>query len=204
MKIICVGRNYAAHAAELKNDIPKEPVIFLKPDTAKSSNGEAFYMPSFSNDVHYEVELIIRIDRMGKHIDEAFAHKYYSQVSVGIDFTARDVQSELKSKGLPWERAKAFDGSAGIGEWIKLDELGKSIEDLTFSLDKNGERVQHGHTSNMLFGVDELIANISRCITLKVGDVIFTGTPAGVGAVKISDNLTCFLEDKVVFHCDIR
>lgn len=203
MKIICIGRNYAAHAAELKNDIPDEPVVFLKPDTARLKNGETFYIPSFTKDVHYEAELLVRINRMGKFIDEAFAHKYYDEVSVGIDFTARDVQSVLKSKGLPWERAKAFDGSAGIGEWVSLEVLNKPIDQLTFSLEKNGERVQHGQTSQMLFGVNTLIANISRFITLKVGDVIFTGTPAGVSSVKRTDILTCFLEGRQVFTCKV-
>ncbi len=201
MKIICVGRNYAAHAAELKNDVPKEPVIFLKPDTARLKSGETFYLPSFTRNVHYEAELLVRINRMGKFIEEAFAHKYYNEVSVGIDFTARDVQSALKAKGLPWERAKAFDGSAAIGEWVKLDALNKDIGDLNFSLEKNGERVQNGHTSHMLFGVDALIANISTFITLKVGDVIFTGTPAGVSSVKRGDTLRCCLEQKPVFTC---
>ncbi|MCH8546247.1 MAG: fumarylacetoacetate hydrolase family protein [Cryomorphaceae bacterium] len=203
MKIICIGRNYTAHAAELKNDIPDEPVVFLKPDTARLKSGETFYIPSFTNDVHYEAELLVRINRMGKFIDEKFAHKYYNEVSVGIDFTARDLQSNLKSKGLPWERAKAFDGSAGIGEWVSLDELNSPIDELTFSLEKNGERVQYGRASDMLFGVNALIANISRFITLKVGDVIFTGTPAGVSSVKRGDLLTCYLDGRQVFDCKI-
>lgn len=204
MKIICVGRNYAAHAAELNNDIPDEPVIFLKPDTALLRSGETLYIPSFTNDVHYEAELVVRISRMGKHIDEAFAHKYYNEVSVGIDFTARDVQSKLKAKGLPWERAKAFDGSAGVGKWVSLDALGASIKDLHFTLEHNERTAQVGHTAMMLNSVDALIANISRFITLKVGDIIFTGTPAGVGSVNENDELRCYLGDEHVFSCRIR
>jgi acylpyruvate hydrolase len=194
MKIICIGRNYADHAKELNNAVPKEPVVFLKPDTAVIKNGDSFYLPSFSNDVHFEAELVVRINRMGKHIKPEFAHKYYKEITVGVDFTARDVQQELKSKGLPWEKAKAFDGSAAVGDFVDVQEMGYDVQDLHFTLLKNNQVMQKGHTANMMFSVDQIISYVSSFITLKVGDLVFTGTPAGVGKVEVGDELKLQLE----------
>lgn len=202
MKILCIGRNYGLHAKELGNEIPDKPVIFSKPDTALLRNNEAFYIPSFSNDVHYEAELVVRIEKMGKSIEPQFAHKYYSHITLGVDFTARDVQNELKSKGLPWELAKAFDNSAVVGEFIPLEN--RPIQDLHFTLEKNGQVVQTGHTSDMLFKVDEIIAFVSKYFTLKTGDLIFTGTPAGVGKVDIGDQLSGKLEGRELFNFEIK
>lgn len=203
MKIICVGRNYAAHAAELKNEIPEEPVIFLKPDSAILPKRQPFFYPDFSQDIHFEAELVIRINRLGKNIAEKFAHKYYHEVSLGIDFTARDLQQKLKEKGLPWERAKAFDGSAPVGQFIDL----KSLEDsknIHFRLLINKKERQLGETKNMLFSVNQLISNISSFITLKIGDLIFTGTPQGVGPIKIGDHLEGFIEEQKVLDIKIK
>jgi 2-keto-4-pentenoate hydratase/2-oxohepta-3-ene-1,7-dioic acid hydratase in catechol pathway len=202
MKILCIGRNYGLHAKELGNEIPDKPVIFSKPDTALLRNNEAFYIPSFSNDVHYETELVVRIEKMGKSIEPQFAHKYYSHITLGVDFTARDVQNELKSKGLPWELAKAFDNSAVVGEFIPIEN--RPIQDLHFTLEKNGQVVQTGHTSDMLFKVDEIIAFVSKYFTLKTGDLIFTGTPAGVGKVDIGDQLVGKLESRELFNFEIK
>lgn len=202
MKIICVGRNYAAHAAELKNEIPENPVIFMKPDTALVKNNAPVYYPDFTEDLHYEVELVVRISKMGKHIEEKFASKYYDEFGLGIDFTARDIQSELKQKGLPWERAKAFDQSAVIGEFWPIDEF-NDHEDISFELLKNNEVVQRGNTSDMLFGIDRLVSNVSQICTLKVGDLIFTGTPSGVGPVKRGDSLRGVLNANVSFDFPI-
>jgi len=199
MKIICVGRNYAAHAKELNNAVEEEPVIFLKPDTALLNNNQDFYLPDFSNDIHYETEVVVKINKAGKHIDEKFAHRYYESVSLGIDFTARDLQSMLKAKGLPWERAKAFDGSAVIGSFLPLADVGM-ISDLSFSMNLNGQQVQSANTSEMVFSVDKVIAFVSRFITLKTGDLIYTGTPQGVGKVNVGDNLVGFLGDKELFN----
>ena len=193
MKIICIGRNYGLHAKELGNEIPDKPVIFCKPDTALLKNNDDFYLPSFSKDVHYEAEIVVKIDKAGKSILPQFASRYYSQITLGIDFTARDVQNELKSKGLPWELAKAFDYSAVIGNFITLDQ---PIQDLHFHLLKNGTTVQNGHTADMLFTIDQIISFVSEYFTLKTGDLIFTGTPAGVGPVAIGDNLKGYIEDK--------
>lgn len=202
MKIICVGRNYAAHAAELGNEVPSAPVLFCKPDSAIIQRGNPFVIPAFTNDVHYELELVFRINRLGKHIQEEYAPRYYSEVTLGIDFTARDVQEELKKKGLPWERAKAFDNSAFVSdEFISLDEL---PQPLLFRLEKNGEVVQRGDSSLMLNGIDKLIAEISQVFTVKIGDLIFTGTPAGVGPVKSGDVLEGFLFDKKMFTLKVR
>jgi 2-keto-4-pentenoate hydratase/2-oxohepta-3-ene-1,7-dioic acid hydratase in catechol pathway len=202
MKIICIGRNYADHARELKNDIPAEPVIFMKPDSALITGNRPFYLPEFSTDMHYETELVVRIHKLGRHIEERFAHKYYADITVGIDFTARDVQQRLKSQGLPWELAKAFDGSAVLGEWVPL--AGRDIQDLHFHLDKNGKTVQQGHTADMLFNVNQIISFVSRYFTLKIGDLIYTGTPAGVGKVDIGDQLNGFLGDKELFRCEVK
>jgi 2-keto-4-pentenoate hydratase/2-oxohepta-3-ene-1,7-dioic acid hydratase in catechol pathway len=203
MKIICVGRNYAAHAKELNNAVEEEPVIFLKPDTALLSNNQDFYLPDFSNDIHYEAEVVVKINKAGKHIDEKFAHRYYDSVSVGVDFTARDLQSMLKAKGLPWERAKAFDGSAVIGSFLPLEDVG-NIADLNFSMDLNGQKVQSANTSEMVFSVDKVIAFVSRFITLKTGDLIYTGTPQGVGKVNVGDHLIGYLGNKELFNFKVK
>jgi acylpyruvate hydrolase len=202
MKIICIGRNYGLHAKELGNDIPDKPVIFCKPDTAILKNNEDFYIPPFSNDVHHEAELVIKIDKVGKTIAPQFAPKYYSQITLGIDFTARDLQSDLKSKGLPWELAKAFDNSAVIGEFVNLEN--RNIQDLHFTLEKNGEIVQNGHTADMLFKVDDIIGFVSQYFTLKTGDLIFTGTPAGVGKVNAGDKLIAKLENQELLNFNIK
>src|SRR6056297_694351 len=199
MKIICVGRNYTEHIEELNNEKPTDPVLFLKPDTAILLKKQPFFIPTFSEDVHYEVEVLVRINRVGKHIQKKFAHKYYDEIGLGIDFTARDLQQKLKDKGLPWEKAKAFDGAAVIGEkWLHKDSV-TDINMLNFSLEKNGETVQKGNTELMLWKIDELIAYVSQFFTLKIGDIIFTGTPAGVGKVSAEDRLTGFIEDKQIF-----
>lgn len=193
MKIICIGRNYADHAKELKNDIPKEPVIFIKPDSAVLQKRNPFYIPDFTANVHFELELVVKINRLGKHIQEKFAHKYYDEIGLGIDFTARDLQEECKEKGLPWEKAKAFDGSCVLGKFIPVQTL-KNKSDIEFHLTKNGEVVQQGQSSQMLFDIDRIIAEVSRYFTLKIGDLIFTGTPAGVGKIEPGDELQGYLE----------
>lgn len=203
MKIICVGRNYANHAKELKNEIPTEPVIFIKPDTALLPKKNPFFYPSFSKDVHYEVELVVKINKMGKKVQPKFAHKYYDEISVGIDFTARDIQKQLKEKGLPWEKAKAFDSSAPVGSFIALNKF-KSIDDIDFSLKINGETKQAGNTQNMLFKVNDLIAYISSFVTLKKGDLIFTGTPEGVGPVAINDHLEAFIQGEQLLSFNVK
>ena len=204
MKIICTGRNYTDHIAELHNEKPKDPVLFLKPDTALLLKKQPFFIPDFSEDVHYEVELLVRINKVGKHIQQKFAHKYYEEIGLGIDFTARDLQNKLKEKGLPWEKAKAFDGAAVVGEkWLKKKELG-DLEDLDFRLEKNGEVVQQGNSSHMLWKIDELIEYVSKYFTLKIGDIIFTGTPAGVGPVAINDSLSGFIEDERIFSIQVK
>lgn len=203
MKIICVGRNYAEHARELNNEVPAEPVLFMKPETALILPRQPFFYPDFSKDVHHEIELVVRINRLGKHIEPQFAHRYYNEVTLGIDFTARDLQMRLKEKGLPWEKAKAFDGSACVGEWIAIDTLG-NIQNLNFYLTRNGETVQAGNTSQMLFSVNQLISYISSFFTLKIGDLIFTGTPSGVGPVQIGDILEGYLEGRKNFSLRIK
>ncbi|PKD18351.1 2-hydroxyhepta-2,4-diene-1,7-dioate isomerase [Salegentibacter salinarum] len=204
MKIICIGRNYTDHISELQNEKPEDPVIFLKPDTSILLKKQPFFIPDFSNDVHYEVEVLVKIKKVGKHIQEKFAHKYYDEIGLGIDFTARDLQQKLKDKGLPWEKAKAFDGAAVIGEkWLAKDAVG-DINMLNFSLEKNGETVQKSNTRLMLWKIDELIAYVSQFFTLKIGDVIFTGTPAGVGKVTAENKLTGFIEDKQIFSIQIK
>jgi len=203
MKIICIGRNYAEHIKELKNEKPEHPVVFIKPDSAVLLKGNPFVIPEFSNDVHYEVELLVKINRLGKYIQPKFAHKYYNKIGLGIDFTARDLQSQLKSKGLPWEKAKAFDGAAVMGQkWLDKSEL--NLEDLNFSLLKNDNLVQNGNTKLMLWKIDELIAYVSQFFTLKIGDVIFTGTPAGVGKVAEGDKLVGKIEDKEIFNINVK
>ena len=203
MKIICVGRNYVDHAKELKNEVPKEPVLFLKPETAIIHKNMPFFIPDFSNEVHHELELVVKINKLGKHINEKFAHKYYNEVTVGIDFTARDVQAECKAKGLPWEKAKAFDGSALVGKLIAKEKL-KDVNSIDIEMHKNGEVVQKGNTKDMVFTIDKLIAYISQYFTLKIGDLIFTGTPAGVAKVIKEDTLKLFLEDEQLAQVSVK
>ncbi|MGL2966711.1 fumarylacetoacetate hydrolase family protein [Flavobacterium sp. XGLA_31] len=203
MKIICIGRNYVKHIEELNNERPDEPVIFLKPDTAVLSDKTAFVIPEFSNDIHHEVEILVKINKVGKYIDAKFAHKYYDQIGLGIDFTARDLQAKLKEKGLPWEKAKAFDGSAIIGDFLPKNDF-VSTENITFELTKNGESVQQGNTEHMLWKIDEIIAHVSQYFTLKTGDIIFTGTPEGVGKVSPGDVLEGFIENKKVLRLHIK
>lgn len=203
MKIICIGRNYPNHTAELGNEKPESPVIFIKPDTAKLQSRFPFYIPPFSNQIHHEVEVLVKINRIGKYIEEKFAHKYYQEIGLGIDFTARDLQQNLKEKGLPWEKAKAFDGSALIGSWFDKDNF-KDLNKLDFELVKNGTTAQEGNTSQMLWSIDALIAEVSRFFTLKIGDVIFTGTPAGVAPVAENDILEGYLEEEKAFKVKIK
>lgn len=204
MKIICVGRNYAAHAKELNNNVEENPVIFLKPETALIPPRQPFFYPSFSKDVQYECELVVRICKVGKHIAERFAGRYYNELTLGIDFTARDLQSNLKAKGLPWELAKGFDGSAPTGTFIDKSTLNKPVNDLRFSLQVNGNLQQEGHTADMIFPVDRIISFVSAYYTLKIGDLIFTGTPAGVGPVQPGDHLTASLEEQQVLSIHVR
>ena len=202
MKIIAIGRNYAAHIAELNNEKPSQPVVFMKPDTAILRNNAPFYYPDFSKDIHFEVEILIKINREGKYIDQKFAHKYYEEIGIGVDFTARDLQTKCKEKGLPWEIAKAFNGSAPISEFISKE--GKDLGNLNFSLKQNGELKQQGNTSLMLFPFDEIVAYVSQYFTLKKGDIIFTGTPAGVGPIAIGDKLEAFIEEEKLLEVEIK
>lgn len=203
MKIICVGRNYTAHIKELQNENPKEPVLFLKPDTTILQTNHPFFIPHFISDIHFEVEVLVRINRIGKHIQEKFSHKYYNEVGLGIDFTARSLQNELKAKGLPWEKSKAFDGSSLIGTWFDKNNF-QDLNALSFSLDRNGKRAQEGNTSEMLWKIDALISYISQYFTLKIGDIIFTGTPSGVDAVLENDVLEGHLDGKQAFTVKIK
>ena len=198
MKIICIGRNYLAHVKELDNALPTEPMFFMKPETALLAPGESFPYPDFSKEIHYETELVLRICKSGKAIDEKKASEYYDAITVGIDFTARDLQSQCKAKGHPWEIAKAFDYSAPIGEFKNISELNHP-EDIAFGMKLNGEWVQQGHSRDMIFSFDKIIAHVSRFVTLKEGDIIFTGTPQGVGEVHVGDRLELFLEGKSMF-----
>jgi 2-keto-4-pentenoate hydratase/2-oxohepta-3-ene-1,7-dioic acid hydratase in catechol pathway len=203
MKIICIGRNYADHAKEMKAEVPTEPVFFMKPDTAILKDGQDFYFPDFTSDLHYECELVIRIDKVGKNIAEKFASKYYSSVTLGIDFTARDLQAKCKEKGLPWEIAKAFEHSAPISnKFISVDQL--NLSDLHFELTQNGVSVQKGHTADMIFSTDQIIAYVSKFMTLKTGDLIYTGTPAGVGPVKIGDRLEGYIGSEKMFSFSVK
>jgi len=203
MKIICIGRNYTDHIEELANERPEDPVVFLKPDTSLVLKNQPFFIPPFSNDVHYEVEVLVRINRIGKHIQQKFAHKYYDAIGLGIDFTARDLQAKLKSKGLPWEKAKAFDGAAVVGDWVNKSEL-PHVDELQFEMTKNGTVVQQSSSALMLWKVDELIAYVSQFFTLKIGDIIFTGTPAGVGPVAENDVLEGSLEGRQLFSIKVK
>jgi len=203
MKIICIGRNYAKHAQELNNDVPRQPVFFLKPDTALLRSNLPFFYPDFSSNIHYETELIVRINRLGKSIPEKFACNYYEEIGIGIDFTARDLQEKCKTKGLPWEIAKAFDSSAAISKFIHKETL-SDINNIHFHLDVNGKTVQNGNSAEMLFSFDAIIAYVSRYMTLRTGDLIFTGTPAGVGPVKINDLLEVYLEQQKMMRFRIK
>ena len=203
MKIICIGRNYADHISELNNERPTEPVIFMKPDSAILLKQFPFVIPEFTNDVHHEVEVIVKINKVGKYIDKKFAHKYYDEIGLGIDFTARDLQSKLKEKGLPWEKAKAFDGSAIIGDFLPKKSF-SSLENINFELRNNNIVVQQGNTSLMLWKIDELIAYVSQYFTLKTGDILFTGTPKGVAPVKEGDVLEGFLEGNQLFKVQVK
>ena len=202
MKIICIGRNYAEHARELGNEIPENPVIFMKPDTAVLKKGSDFYIPEFSEDIHYELEVVLKISKGGKYIQEEKAGNYFEEIALGIDFTARDLQSKLKEKGLPWELAKGFDGSAVISDFYKKEDY--DLKNIQFSLLKNKEEVQNGNTSLMLFRPEKIIAFVSQYFTLKTGDLIFTGTPKGVGKVEENDILEAYLEDKKVLDLRIQ
>lgn len=203
MKIICIGRNYAEHAKELNNPVPTVPVIFMKPDTAILKDNKPFYHPDFSNDIHHELEIVLKIAKEGKHIAEKFAHKYYEEIGLGIDFTARDIQQKHKEKGLPWELAKSFDHSAPISHFIPKDQF-KDLYQLNFHLELNGQTVQKGNTSDLLFQFEKLIAFVSQYITLKKGDLIFTGTPEGVGKVNIGDHLVGYLEGEKLLDFVIK
>ena len=205
MKIICIGRNYLDHAAELGNPVPSEPMFFLKPDSSVLHKRHAFYIPDWTDEVHYEVELVVKIHKRGKAIQTKYASRYYTEVGLGIDFTARDVQSKLKAAGHPWEKAKSFDGSAVVSEeFISLDRLDKSIQNLHFDLSLNGTKVQIGSTSDMIFKVDDLISYISQFMTLKTGDLIFTGTPSGVGPIKSGDKITGSLEGFQMLNVNVK
>lgn len=203
MKIICIGRNYVKHIEELQNERPTEPVVFMKPDSAVLLKQHPFVIPEFSQDIHHEVELVVKISKVGKYIDTKFAHKYYDEIGLGIDFTARDLQQQLKDKGLPWEKAKAFDGSVVIGEF-RSKKLFSSLENIKFELKNNGQTAQQGNSNLMLWTIDELIAHVSQYFTLKIGDLIFTGTPEGVAKVKPNDVLEGFLEDQKVFRINVK
>lgn len=203
MKIICIGRNYANHAKEMNSPLPTEPLFFLKPETALIKDNHPFYYPDFSKEIHHEVEVILKISRSGKNIAPQFAHKYYNEIGLGIDFTARDIQQQCKKTGAPWEKAKAFDGSAPIGKFIPKSQL-KDINNFNFHLNINGNTIQKGNTSDLIFSFDTTIAYVSQFITLKTGDIIFTGTPEGVGSVKIGDHLEAFLEDEKMLEVEIR
>jgi 2-keto-4-pentenoate hydratase/2-oxohepta-3-ene-1,7-dioic acid hydratase in catechol pathway len=203
MKILCIGRNYEDHAKELKNPLPPEPIIFLKPDSALLRNNDPFFLPDFANSFHHEVEIVVRINRLGKNIEEKFAHRYYDEIGLGIDFTARDLQDELRSKGLPWEKCKAFDSSAVISKFVRKDKF-RNVNNLNFHLEINDEIRQKGNTSDMIFKIDQIITHVSKYFTLKIGDYIFTGTPAGVGPVKIGDRLQGFIEGENFINFQVK
>jgi acylpyruvate hydrolase len=203
MKIICIGRNYSEHAKELNNAVPSEPVFFIKPDTALLIRNRPFYYPDFTSDLHYECEIVYRICKVGKAISPKFAHTYYDAIAMGIDFTARDQQQKAKEKGLPWEKAKAFDFSAPVSSFVPVVEF-PDLNNLNFNLTLNGKIVQQGNSKEMIFNIDTIISYVSQFITLRTGDYIFTGTPAGVGPVKIGDRLEAFLEDRKMLWCEIK
>jgi len=203
MKIIAIGRNYIEHAKELNNPVPKEPMFFMKPETSIIRNNKPFFYPDFSNDVHYEAEIVLKISKLGKNIEERFAHRYFDEIGIGIDFTARDLQQKCKEKGKPWEIAKAFDGAAPISEFVPKSNY-TNLNDLHFSLDLNDKTVQDGTTKDLIFNYDVLIAYISKFVTLKIGDLIFTGTPAGVGQVQKGDRLVAKIEGKTFMDFKVK
>jgi 2-keto-4-pentenoate hydratase/2-oxohepta-3-ene-1,7-dioic acid hydratase in catechol pathway len=203
MKIFCVGRNYTEHAKELNNEVPDEPVIFMKPKSALLQPHTPFYYPEFTNELHYECELVLRISKNGKYIQEKFASKYYDAVSVGIDFTARDIQNELKEKGLPWEKAKAWDNSAVVGKWIPLANI-KNKKDINFSLMKNKEVVQQGNSKDMIFDFDYIISYISNFFSVNIGDLVYTGTPKGVGEIVVGDEIEAFIDQEALLTLDVK
>tara|TARA_B110000438_G_scaffold38363_1_gene38122 strand:- start:1462 stop:2070 length:609 start_codon:yes stop_codon:yes gene_type:complete len=202
LKIICIGRNFTDHIEELDNQKPKNPVIFMKPDTSLIQKNQPFFTPAFSDDIHHEIELVIKINRIGKYIDQKFAHKYYEDITVGLDFTARDLQNDLKVKGLPWEKSKSFDGSALTGKWLNKNDF--NLNNLNFHLNINNTLIQQGNTSLMLWKIDEIISYVSQFFTLKIGDLIFTGTPAGVSRVNKEDILEGFVEEIKCFQIKIK
>jgi len=203
MKIFCVGRNYSEHAQELGNDVPDEPVIFMKPKSALLQPHTPFYYPEFTNELHYECELVLRISKNGKYIQDKFANKYYDAVTTGIDFTARDIQNELKAKGLPWEKAKAWDNSAVIGKWIPFTNV-KDKKNINFSLKKNGEMVQQGNSKEMIFDFDYIVSYISNFFSINIGDLVFTGTPKGVGEIVVGDEIEGFIENETLLTLDVK
>lgn len=204
MKILAIGLNYESHNLEMKKTFQSEaPVVFMKPESAQLKDGKPFFIPDFSNEIHYETEVVVKINRLGKHIAEKFAHRYYDELTVGIDFTARDLQKSLKEKGLPWEISKSFDNSAPLGRFISKQEF-QDIQNINFHLDINSNTVQQGNTRNMIYSVDKIIAHISQFFTLKIGDLIFTGTPAGVGSVKIGDHLEGYIENRKLLDFYVR
>ena len=203
MKIICVGQNYLNHIKELNSKRNKSPILFLKPDSSIIQKNHPFFIPEFSKEIHYEAEIILKFDKLGKHIDKKFSKKYYNQISLGIDFTARDLQEKLKKSGQPWEKAKSFDNSAVVGDWIDVNNF-QDINDINFCLKLNNEIVQSSNSSNMIWKIDDLVTEVSNYFTLKIGDILFTGTPEGVGKVSIGDVLEGFLEEKKVFSIKIK
>lgn len=203
MKIICIGRNYVKHAQELNHDVPTEPVFFMKPDSALSKDNKPFFLPDFSSEIHHEIELVIKINRLGKNIEAKFAHRYYDEIGLGIDFTARDIQRHLIEKGLPWEKSKGFDSSAVLGKFLSREEIG-DMGKILFSLKRNGEIVQSGDSQLMIFPFDTIIEHVSKYVTLKIGDLIYTGTPAGVGPVAIGDRLEGFIGEKKMFDIQVK
>lgn len=203
MKILAVGRNYKEHAKELNNPLPTNPIVFLMPETAINKNSKIFFYPSFSKDIHYEVELVLKINRLGKNISEKFANRYYNEIGIGIDFTARDLQEKLQKEGLPWEISKSFDGALPLGRFISKDNI-VDMKNINFSLEKNGKVVQEGNTKDMIFSFDSIISYVSKFFTLKIGDLIFTGTPAGVGPITIGDSLTAKIEEQELLNVLIR
>lgn len=203
MKLICIGRNYVDHAKEMNSPLPENPVFFMKPDTCIIRNNQPFFYPDFTKELHYEIEFVVKLSRLGRNISEKFAHRYYNEVGLGVDFTARDLQQECKQKGLPWEISKAFDGSAPISRFVPKTQF-ERIENIDFCLEKNGEIVQKGNTGNMIFHIDKLIAYASKFVTIRTGDLLFTGTPAGVGPVKIGDRLKGYLNGELMLDFFVR
>lgn len=203
MKILAIGQNYAEHNKELNSKNPTEPVVFMKPDTALLKNNKPFFIPDFTDELHYETELIVKINRLGKNIAAKYAHRYYAEIGLGVDFTARDLQRKLKAEGKPWEVCKAFDNSAVIGDFLPVEQLG-NVQDIRFSLNLNGKTVQQGHSADMIFAIDELIAYVSRFFTLKIGDILFTGTPVGVGKVAVGDRLEGYIFENKMFDFKVK